>query len=176
MGTENRTADESVEAVHRLRTLTVELHLLGAEFARAHGLHPTDIRALICLLDTERSRRPATPGLLGRELHLNSASVTALIDRLEKAGHVRRERDPQDRRRVHIEVTPAAITLGQSFFGPVIAHATAALDRYSPREMATILGFLTDMQHAVDNARGAPAANNSPSGPLGTASPEGDGV
>ncbi|MFE3292990.1 MarR family winged helix-turn-helix transcriptional regulator [Rhodococcus sp. NPDC059234] len=174
MGIDDRHRGQSADVVHRLRALTVDLHLLGAEFARAHDLHPTDIRALICLLDAERRDHPATPGLLRRELRLNSASVTAVIDRLERAGHVRRQRDPGDRRRVLIEVTPTAVELGQAFFGPVIARATTAVDGYSTHEVRTVLRFLTDMQRAVETTRGAPAANNSPPGPLGRMSPEGD--
>ncbi|MFC4602857.1 MarR family winged helix-turn-helix transcriptional regulator [Rhodococcus kronopolitis] len=144
---------DSLATVHRLRELTVELHLLGAEFARVHGLHPTDVRALICLLDADRGGRPATPGWLARELHLNSASVTALVDRMEKAGHVRRARDPRDRRRVLLAVTPAAMELGWSFFGPVIANASAALDGYTEAERATVVKFLGDMRSAVEAAR-----------------------
>ncbi|MBJ7353128.1 MAG: MarR family transcriptional regulator, partial [Rhodococcus sp.] len=45
---------EPASTVHQLRALTVDLDLLGAEFAQRHALHPTDIRALICLLDADR--------------------------------------------------------------------------------------------------------------------------
>ena len=78
------TEPDSTElvAVHRLRALTVELDLLGADFAQKHSLHPTDIRALICLLDADRAGTRATPGWLGGQLGLESASVTALIDRM----------------------------------------------------------------------------------------------
>jgi hypothetical protein len=48
-------------------------------------LHSTDVRALIHLLDAARAGRNATPGWLGSQLGLNSASVTALVDRLEDA-------------------------------------------------------------------------------------------
>ncbi|WP_050065346.1 MarR family winged helix-turn-helix transcriptional regulator [Rhodococcus sp. RD6.2] len=153
MDTGSTPAEDSLSTVHRLRALTVELHLLGAEFGRVHGLHSTDVRALICLLDAERSSRPATPSWLGEQLHLNSASVTALIDRMEKAGHARRQRDSQDRRRVFVEVTPEAVELGWAFFGPVIANALAAIGTYSPREVETVVRFLTDMQAAVEGTR-----------------------
>ncbi|MFG1782552.1 MarR family winged helix-turn-helix transcriptional regulator [Rhodococcus oryzae] len=156
MGTEGRPAEGSLTMVHRLRALAVELHLLGAEFGRVHGLHSTDVRALICLLDAERSGHPATPSWLGQQLHLNSASVTALIDRMEKAGHVRRQRDSQDRRRLFVEVTSEAVEVGWSFFGPVIANAVAAIGTYSAQEMETVDKFLADMQAAVESARREP--------------------
>ncbi|RVW01036.1 MarR family transcriptional regulator [Rhodococcus spongiicola] len=146
-------AEDPLATVHRLRALVVELHLFGAEFARIHGLHATDLRALIYLLDAERGGRTATPTWLGERLHLNSASVTALVDRLEKAGHVRRERDHQDRRKVLIHVTPEAVQLGWSFFGPVIENATTAIGAYSERQLNAIHRFLTDMQQSIDDAR-----------------------
>jgi DNA-binding MarR family transcriptional regulator len=155
MGSGSQPNEDSLSTVHRLRALTVELHLLGVEFGRGQGLHPTDIRALIYLVDAARGGRQATPSWLGQQLHLNSASVTALIDRMEKAGHVRRQRDSQDRRRVLLEVTPEAVELGWSFFGPVIANALAAIDAYSPQEMETVVKFLTDMQRAVEDTRPA---------------------
>jgi hypothetical protein len=47
-----------------------------------------------------------TPGRLGEELNLTSPSVTALLDRLERHGHLRRVRDQRDRRRVTLEIEP----------------------------------------------------------------------
>ncbi len=141
--------DGSMGVVHQLRALVVDLHLLGAEFARVNGLHPTDVRALICLLDATRAGRAATPTWLREQLHLNSASVTALIDRMERAGHVARRRDDADRRRVLLEVTPAAMELGWSFFGPLIGSATGTVDSYTPAELAVVERFLGDMRRSV---------------------------
>ena len=58
------TDDGRLDMIHRLRALTVQLDLLGAEFAQKHALHPTDLRALIGLLDRERAGEIATPGWL----------------------------------------------------------------------------------------------------------------
>ncbi|MFD4369486.1 MarR family winged helix-turn-helix transcriptional regulator [Rhodococcus sp. NPDC058521] len=143
----------AMETVHHLRALAVELHLLGTEFARLHGLHATDVRALICLLDAGRSGQAATPTWLGEQLHLTSASVTSLIDRMEKSGHLRRQRDDHDRRSVLINVTPEAMEMGWAFFGPAIANATTALGKYSAPERETIDNFLSDMQRALGSAR-----------------------
>ncbi|MGI5365402.1 MarR family transcriptional regulator [Streptomyces iakyrus] len=135
--------------VHQLRAITVELDLLGAEFAQGNSLHPTDLRALICLLDAARTHIPATPGWLGRQLGLNSAGTTALVDRLERLGHVRRVRDSRDRRRVLLEVDERAVTLGQSFFGPLITEIVAATQTFSDTELATIERFLLTVHEAV---------------------------
>nr|WP_314141505.1 MarR family transcriptional regulator [uncultured Rhodococcus sp.] len=144
---------DAPSTVHRLRALTVELDLLGSEFGRTNGLHPTDVRALICLLDARRHSTAATPGWLGQQLGLESASVTALIDRMERAGHVGRTRDAHDRRKVLLNVTPSAIALGQAFFGPLIDRASAELAQFSDSEQKLIDRFLARMQAAVTIAR-----------------------
>lgn len=135
--------------MHRLRALAVELNLLGTEFAHMHGLHTTDLRALICILDTERAGLDATPGLLGSQLAINSASVTALLDRMEKAGLIRRTRDPDDRRRSLLAVTPRAVEIGQTFFGPLIASTIEVLDGFDAAERDSISRFLDGVNHAV---------------------------
>ena len=154
--------DESLDdaagmrVVHALRALTVELNLVGAEFAGANGLHLTDLRALIEMLDAERAGVAATPGLLGQRLGLNSASVTALVDRLERLGHVSRRRDSQDRRRVLLDVTPAARDLGWAFFGPLMASIVDVLGGFSEDQVTTVLRFLEGARAAAAQSAGAP--------------------
>jgi DNA-binding MarR family transcriptional regulator len=138
--------DPGLQTVHLLRAVTVRLDLFAAEFARRNGLGALDVRALIALLDAAREGREATPGWLLRQLGINSASVTALIDRLQRAGLVRRERDTGDRRRVRLVVEEAAVALGWSFFGPLITGVVTALEDFDAAERATIRRFL----HSVD--------------------------
>ncbi|MFE9421343.1 MarR family winged helix-turn-helix transcriptional regulator [Kitasatospora sp. NPDC006697] len=139
--------------VHQLRRVTVELDALGAEFAQRHGLHPTDLRALIQLLDAARAGEQATPGWLGAQLKLNSAGTTALLDRLERLGLVRRSRDERDRRRVLLAVEPRAVALGEEFFGPLIGALVGMLDGYPPQEVAVVRRFLDGVAGLVAERR-----------------------
>ncbi|MCQ4207412.1 MarR family winged helix-turn-helix transcriptional regulator [Streptomyces longispororuber] len=139
--------------VHLLRAVTVEFDLLGAEFAVRHGLHPTDVRALIHLLDAARSGTRATPGWLGGQLRLNSAGTTALVDRLERLGLVRRSKDVADRRRVLLEVEEKATVLGETFFGPVIGEVVRAAEGFEEAELATVRRFLTAVLESTARAR-----------------------
>lgn len=145
--------DPRLELVHLLRAVTVELDLLGAEFAARGGLHPTDVRALIHLLDAGRAGIVATPGWLGAQLGMNSAAVTALVDRMERLGLVGRARDTADRRRVLLTVTGRAMDLGWTFFGPLIARLVGALDGYDGADLEMIRRFLTETGQAVAEAR-----------------------
>ncbi|MFD9462435.1 MarR family winged helix-turn-helix transcriptional regulator [Streptomyces sp. NPDC060027] len=139
--------------VHLLRAVTVELDLFAAEFAGLHGLHPTDVRALIHLLDAGRADTPATPGWLGAQLGVNSASTTALIDRLEGLELVRRERDTRDRRRVLLTVTDKAVALGWSFFGPLIDEMVASMRTFDEEDLATVRRFLLAMRDVAATGR-----------------------
>ncbi|MFF4499405.1 MarR family transcriptional regulator [Streptomyces sp. NPDC001401] len=138
-----------MEVVHLLRAATVELALHSARFASRNDMHPTDVRALIALMDASRAGEETTAGRLGAALGLNSAGTTALVDRLERAGHVRRVRDARDRRKVVIEVDERAVELGWSFFGPLIERTVELLQGYDEREVAAIKGFLTGVRDAA---------------------------
>lgn len=138
-----------MEVVHLLRAATVELALHSARFASRNGMHPTDVRALIALMDASRAGEEMTAGRLGAALGLNSAGTTALVDRLERAGHVRRLRDPRDRRKVVIEVTERAVELGWSSFGPLIERTVGLMQGYDERELAAIKGFLAGVRDAA---------------------------
>ncbi|WP_237292778.1 MarR family winged helix-turn-helix transcriptional regulator [Streptomyces katrae] len=144
--------DNHLELVHLLRKVTVEFGLRQAEFAAANGMHPTDVRALICLLDAARAAEPATAGLLGARLGLNSAGTTAVIDRLERLGHVTRTRDSGDRRRVLLSVTPQAARLGQDTFGPAIETLAETSAAFTPTEREAVRHFLTTAYAAFGGA------------------------
>lgn len=94
---------------------TVRVH---AAVAAQIGLSAGDAT----VLDLLARRGPLTPGELGAQTGLASASVTGLIDRLAAGGFVRRVRDPNDGRRVRVE----AQTEGLRRFGAALA--TAGLD------------------------------------------------
>ncbi|MEV6589327.1 MarR family transcriptional regulator [Streptomyces acidicola] len=146
--------EREMEIVHLLRAATVELGLHSARFASRNGMHPTDVRALIALMDASRSGSEMTAGRLGALLGLNSAGTTAVVDRLERLGHVRRVRDERDRRRVLVEIDERAVELGQAFFGPLIGRAVELLDGYDERELTAIRGFLTGVRDAAAEASG----------------------
>jgi DNA-binding MarR family transcriptional regulator len=148
--------DPGLQLFHRLRRASVEFEVSRAEFARLHGLHPTDLRALIQLLDAGRAGHRATPGWLGEQLGLNSAGTTTLIDRLERLGHVQRARDTRDRRKVFLEVTPEAVDLGWSFFGPLINAAVSGMRSFTDAELATVRRFLDLMIDITAAQRAAP--------------------
>lgn len=156
-----------MEIVHLLRAAAVELGLHSARFAQANGMHPTDVRALISLMDARRAGEELTAGRLGALLGLNSAGTTALLDRLERAGHVRRERGAQDRRKVVVALEEAAVDLGWAFFGPLIERSTELLRGYDDHQRAAIRDFLDGVRQAAAEGAHTPSAGASPREPGG---------
>ncbi len=132
-----------------LRRLTVELDAVGSRFASVHGLNRTDVRALVAIMDAARRGEALTAGQLGEAVDLRSASVTALVDRLEKVGHVRRERDPEDRRRVALQISESAMAAGGEHFGGLARDLVAAMGAYSDDELAVVRRFLTEMTDVI---------------------------
>ena len=145
----NSGEDPRQRLAYLLRRMNVELDQLGQEFAVQHQLHPTDMRALVAIMDAARTGQTMSPGRLAQELHLSSASVTALLDRLERVGHVRRVRDRQDRRRLTLEIEQQALALGAEFFGPLNTALLEAMNQFSEADLEVIGGFLEAMTDVI---------------------------
>ena len=141
--------DPRQEVALLLRRLSVELDAVGQRFATIHGLGRTDVRALVAIMDATRRGEALTAGTLGQAVELSSASVTALVDRLEKAGHVRRVRDPADRRRVALEMSASAMAAGGQFFGGLNRDLLVAMADYSEDELAVVRRFLEQMTDVI---------------------------
>ena len=75
------------------------------------GLTYPQYLALLALWEADR---PLTVGDISARLRLDSGTVTPLLKRLEQCGHVTRERDAQDERRVLVRLTPEGDALRAS--------------------------------------------------------------
>jgi DNA-binding MarR family transcriptional regulator len=122
----------------------------GQAAAAAAGLSPSDWYALSLL---DRSGR-LTATELSRKTGLTSGSVTRLIDRLERAGRVRRIADGEDRRRVIVEASPTAFAEGEidELVNPARALVAEVLSRYTPDEQAVLFRFFAEAAPAFHEA------------------------
>src|SRR4051794_8530965 len=103
------------------------------------GVNRTDLH---CLNAIENSGR-LTAGQLAAHTGLTTGAVTGVIDRLERAGYARRIRDPKDRRRVEVEVTPAFYERAGEIWGPLKADWDATLaGRFTAAELERFADFL----------------------------------
>ena len=83
-----------------------------------------------------------TAGQLATAARLTTGAVTAVVDRLERVGLVRRVPDPGDRRRVLVEVTPKLAEVSAPVFGPLGQEGAEWIANYSDEELELVLGFM----------------------------------
>lgn len=103
------------------------------------GVNGTDLH---CLNAIENSGG-LTAGELAAETGLTSGAVTGVIDRLERAGFARRVSDPDDRRRVKVEVTPKFYARAERIWGPMAADWESSLSRrFTTQQLEEIIEFL----------------------------------
>lgn len=105
------------------------------------GLGGTDSRFLT-LLDVYG---PLTPGRLAQLTGLTTGSVTGVIDRLERAGFVSRERDDADRRKVRVIADPQATARLTAARQDPIDLLDDVLHRRDAEELAVIARFLGEI-------------------------------
>ncbi len=111
---------------------------MHAAMAERLGLSPSDHKALD-LLDRHG---PMTAGELAGYTGLTSGAITGMADRLERAGHLRRVRDPHDRRRVILERDHGGDAHLNAAFGPLLQRTEALLNAYNEAALQVILDFL----------------------------------
>jgi DNA-binding MarR family transcriptional regulator len=123
----------TIDLLRRNQVLTQMLDEAAAAFL---GINGTDSRAIDLIDQAGR----ITAGDLARELRLSTGAVTAIVDRLERAGYARRVDDPDDRRRVLIEVTPIVDKLAAQIYGSP-ADAVSFADGFSDEELDVLYRF-----------------------------------
>jgi DNA-binding MarR family transcriptional regulator len=111
---------------------------VDAAAAEVLGLNPTDLRCMGRLYMAGRS----TAGELAQACGLSRGAMTVALDRLERAGYVRRLRDEVDRRRVMVDVTPRARELTEAIWEPIGSEGTTQLAQMTDDELTFLLDFL----------------------------------
>ncbi len=115
--------------------------LYHSKVAAHFGLGATDMKAL----DLIQSRGPLTPADLAEHMGFAPASVTAMMDRLEAKGLLRRVPHPSDGRRLLVEFDPRATELLAPVYGPFFASLEEMLTNYDDAELAVIARAFTDV-------------------------------
>jgi DNA-binding MarR family transcriptional regulator len=103
------------------------------------GLNTTDFEGL----DLIFFRGVATPTELSRYTGLSSGSTTAMIDRLEKSGLVKREHNPDDRRGTLVVLDREAAHKVRPLFTSARVAQNKLLDSYSRQELAILADYFT---------------------------------
>lgn len=102
------------------------------------GINPTDMAALEHLI----ADGPLAPTELATRLSVTTAGITQAIDRLERAGHVVRERQLEDKRRVLVCPVPATVARVYQHIAPMLNDLNAVLGALDGVDRAVIENFL----------------------------------
>jgi len=100
-------------------------------FAQKADVSPNDYQALVFI----SGRDGMSPKDLGATLHLSAGAMTALIDRLEAAGHLSRQPHPTDRRSTRLVLTPR----GSAAVASAAAVYVDVVERVIPADQRTLI-------------------------------------
>lgn len=124
-------------------TYTILLHQAIADKL---GLNITDHKCLD-LIDRSGSM---TAGQLAEITGLTTGAITGVIDRLEKAGYVKRERDLQDRRKVIINLVPDKAYKDIAPLFEILSQKYEPIsESYSDKELSAIVKFMQESNQAL---------------------------
>lgn len=129
------------EVSARLLRFIAGVVLHSSEVARRVGLGPSDSQFL-GLLGMDG---PLTPGQLAAMTGLTTGTVTGVLDRLERGGYVRRERDAVDRRKVLVTPVPEGVARLTAHYAEHGAHAGDVLARRDAAQLQVIADFLGEL-------------------------------
>src|SRR5256885_6463795 len=115
---------------------------------RALGLNATDVRCLDWLADG-----PKTAGELSSGTGLSAAATTTLIDRLEIKGFAQRVRDPGDRRKVLVEMTPDGAARVGTYYGRLIEEGTGLFKGITDQQLEQMREWLKAARELTDRHR-----------------------
>jgi DNA-binding MarR family transcriptional regulator len=125
------------ELVMEVRGSQDAVHQMDEAAYKAMGINATDGRCV----DIIDRRGPMTAGQLAKEAGLTTGAVTAVLDRLERKGYVRRVHDTKDRRRVMVEITEKAREAALELYGPLKDMGWDFQERLSEDDLRLLIEF-----------------------------------
>lgn len=144
-----------------MRALSTEIDRLDQAAADLFGLNRTDMRAL----DIISRAGPLAPTALARLLGFTTGGVTTVLDRLERAGYIRRRPDPGDRRRQVVAATETTTAREQEVYGDLIHATSDLLAAYTADQLLAIHDFLNRIRQLTADCADALAATTTPNHP-----------
>lgn len=125
------------ELIHIARANEAATDAFDEVAGRKLGINDTDMRCL----NIVDNQGPMTAGRLAELSGLTTAAVTAVLDRLERAGYARRVRGEDDRRQVIVELTPLLRERAEAIWGPIGAEGRMELGRMTREQLHTVIRY-----------------------------------
>ncbi|MBO0494377.1 MarR family winged helix-turn-helix transcriptional regulator [Pseudomonas sp. Marseille-Q1929] len=122
----------------QLQQIAILTRKSAGHLGAALGINQTDMAALEHLI----TDGPLPPTELAARLSVTTAGITQVIDRLERAGHVVRERQLEDKRRVLVCPLPASVAQAYRHIAPMLEGLSGVLGALEGQDRAVVEGFL----------------------------------
>lgn len=139
-------ADGDIRA--RIQQLTLRQQRFERRVARELGVDLPGLEAMDHLI----SSGPTSPTDLARRLDISTAATSLVLNRLEAAGHIRRERHPTDGRKLVVTAAEDSADEAHRLVAPLIEGVENLIDTLSEQERITVLKFLDAMVQAYDRS------------------------
>ena len=146
---EDRYPNSSATATECAMNLVFTADLLVrhiSDLLQPFGLSPASGLVLSILADSET---PLPPHKLADRLIISRATVTGLVDSLERRGYVKRQPHQSDRRMLLIELTETGRQVAQAFRPIVHQHQKSWLGTLSEVEQEQLIASLQRVQHVL---------------------------
>ena len=117
------------------RKLTRSSLMLQYAIAEKMNLNPTDAECIDFLMEMG----PSTAGDLAKVTRLTTGAITSVIDRLQKAGFVKRENDPGDRRKVIITFLPKKHEKAKQYYAAMAKDVYELYSGYSESNLKLLM-------------------------------------
>ena len=150
-------ADLELQISADVRALTAESDQIGRAFAVQNDLGANDFRALLHIMVAESAGAPLTAGELRKLMGTSGAAITYLVERMIASGHLRREADPTDRRKVILRNDDKGLATGREFFSPLARLNTEALADLPDTDLEAAHRVFVALVGAMRAFRGEPA-------------------
>lgn len=147
-----------------LRELGNQLRMLNYNVSGRLSMKDIDLDCL----DIVQRHGPLSPSALSRRTGLHPATMTGILDRLERGGWIARDRDPADRRAVLIRAERARGGEVYQLYAEMNGSMDAICDTYGDTELAVLADFL---RRCVDAGRSATETLTAPNGDSATVTP-----
>lgn len=132
-----------------IRSLNAASDAVGQRFAAQHAVTANDFRALLHVMVGESAGHPLTAGELRQRMGVSAAAITYLVERMVDSGHLQRQVDPDDRRRVKLRMSEAGIDVARGFFTPLAEHARHSMAELTDDDLRTAHRVFTALTGAI---------------------------
>ncbi|MCS5723086.1 MarR family transcriptional regulator [Herbiconiux sp. CPCC 203407] len=147
---EKVTSPHAADVLRELHAYRAAEEAMRRRTRNSMKMGENDLAALRFLLRAQGQGRVVTPGMLADHLGMKSASVTVMLDRLTKSGHLTRGAHPTDRRSIAVSATSGSDDEVRATLGEMHRRMLGVASHLDQDGSEIVRRFLLDLATAAD--------------------------